>query len=228
MLFRSISNFNLSAGYNLTSKLKIEANLNYNKQYTPNYPDVGYGPNSIIYNIDIWAGADWDINDLKNYWMPGKVGIQQRSFEYYRYNNPWFMSKEWLRGHQKTDVYGYMALKYQITDWLKASFRTQITTWDLFRSEKFPFSAGVYGREQKLGDYREDRRNLFENNTDIMFNIDKKLGSDFTLSGLVGGNLRTYTFNSSYATTDYLNVPGVYNFSNSRNPVKVYNYNAPM
>ena len=30
----NISNFNLSAGYNLTSKLKIEANLNYNKQYT--------------------------------------------------------------------------------------------------------------------------------------------------------------------------------------------------
>lgn len=223
----NISNFNLSAGYNLTSKLRLESNLNYNKQYTDNFPDVGYGPNSMIYNIDIWAGADWDINDLKNYWMPGKVGIQQRSFEYYRYNNPWFMAKEWLRGHQKTDVYGFMALKYEINSWLKAMVRTQITSWDLFRSEKFPFSAGVYGREQKLGDYREDRRSLFENNTEVMLNMNKDLG-DFNISGLVGANLRTYTFNSSYATTDYLNVPGVYNFSNSKNPVKIYNYNAPM
>ena len=147
--------------------------------------------------------------------------------EYYRYNNPWFMAKEWLRGHQKTDVYGFMALKYEINSWLKAMVRTQITSWDLFRNEKFPFSAGVYGREQKLGDYREDRRSLFENNTEVMVNMNKDFG-DFNISGLVGANLRTYTFNSSYATTDYLNVPGVYNFSNSKNPVKIYNYNAPM
>ena len=154
----NISNFNISASYNITPKFKIESNLNYNKQYTDNYPDVNYGPNSMIYNIDIWAGADWDINDMKNYWQPGKVGVQQRSFEYYRYNNPWFLAKEWLRGHQKTDIYGFLAFKYTFNSWLKASLRTQITSWDLFRSEKFPFSAGTYGREQKLGDYREDKR----------------------------------------------------------------------
>jgi TonB-linked SusC/RagA family outer membrane protein len=224
----NISNFNITSGYNVSSKFRIESNLNYNKQYTDNFPDVNYGPNSMIYNIDIWAGADWDIDDLKNYWQPGKVGIQQRSFEYYRYNNPHFLANEWLRGHQKTDVYGYLTFKYTITDWLKASLRSQISTWDLVRNEKFPFSAGTYGREQKQGDYREDRRNLFENNTDFMLSLDKKFANNFSVSGLVGANLRTYSYNSSYATTDYLNVPGVYNFANSKNPVKVYNYTAPM
>jgi hypothetical protein len=183
----------------------------------------------MIYNIDIWGGADWDINDLRdNMWQPGKAGIQQRNFEYYRYNNPWILAREWQRGHYKTDIYGYVALKYAITSWLKASVRTQITSWDLFRSEKFPYSADVYGREQKQGDYREDRRSLFENNTDVLLTINKDLGANFNISGLIGANLRTYSFNSIYATTDYLNVPGVYNFGNSKNPVKVYNYNAPM
>jgi len=224
-----MNNFNITMGYNFTPKLRIESNLNYNHQYTPNFPDVQYGPNSMIYNIDIWGGADWDINDLKNnMWQPGKVGVQQRNYEYYRYNNPWILAREWQRGHYKTDIYGYIALKYTITNWLKASVRSQITSWDMLRTEKFPYSADVYGREQKQGDYREDRRNLFENNTDILFNINKDLGSNFNISGLVGANLRTYSFNSSYATTDYLNVPGVYNFANSKNPVKVYNYTAPM
>ena len=59
-------------------------------------------------------------------------------------------------------------------------------------------------------------------------NINKNITPDFNLSGLIGGNLRTYSYNSSYATTDYLNVPEVYNFGNSKNPVKVYNYEAPM
>ncbi len=32
----------------------------------------------------------------------------------------------------------------------------------LFRNEKMPFSAHPYGREEGRGDYREDRRSLFE------------------------------------------------------------------
>ncbi len=223
-----ITNFNVSTGYNFTPKLRFESNINYNRQYTDNVPDVNYGPNSIIYNIDVWAGSDWDINDLKNYWQPGKVGVQQRNFEYVRYNNPYFFAHEWLRGHHKTDVYGYVSLKYEFNDWLSAAVRTQITSWDVTRTEKFPFSASAYDRDQKQGDYREDKRNLFENNTDVLFNINKDITPDFKISGLVGGNLRTYVYNASYATTDYLNVPGVYNFGNSKNPVKLYNYEAPM
>ncbi|MBS1555107.1 MAG: SusC/RagA family TonB-linked outer membrane protein [Bacteroidetes bacterium] len=223
----NISNFNLSMGHNFSPKFRVESNLNYNKQYTNNFPDVNYGPNSMIYNIIIWGGADWDIDDLKNYWLPGQVGSQQRTYEYYRYNNPWFLAKEWTRGHKKTDVYGYLTFKYSINDWMKVSLRTQITSWDLFRDEKFPYGATVYGREQRKGDYREDRRTLFENNTDILLTIDKNIG-DFNINGLIGGNLRTYNFNSSYATTDYLVVPQVYNFGNSLNPVKVSNYAAPM
>ncbi|HEY9006312.1 MAG TPA: SusC/RagA family TonB-linked outer membrane protein [Ohtaekwangia sp.] len=224
----NIDNFNVSTGYNFSKRLRIESNINYNRQYTDNIPDVNYGPNSLIYNIDVWAGADWDINALKNYWQPGKEGVQQRNFEYIRYNNPWFVAHEWLRGHHKTDIYGYVALKYDLTDWLKASIRTQITSWDLTRTEKFPFSASAYGRDQKQGDYREDKRALFENNTDVLLNFNKDITPSFNVSGLVGGNLRTYNFNSSYITTDYLNVPGVYNFANSKNPVKAYNYTAPM
>ena len=224
----NINNFNISLGYNFTPQLRLESNLNYSRQYSDNIPDVNYGPNSMIYNIDVWSGADWDINSLKNYWQPGKVGVQQYNFEYVRYNNPWFQAYEWLRGHRKTDIYGYVSLKYKITDWLSAAMRTQLTSWDVLRTEKFPFSASAYNRDQKLGDYREDRRSLFENNTDLLLNINKNITPDFNISGLVGGNLRTYYYNSSYVTTDYLNVPNVYNFGNSKNPVKAYNYTAPM
>lgn len=224
----NIMNLNVSAGYKFSKKLRLETNINYSRQFTDNVPDVNYGPNSMIYNIDVWSGADWDINSIRNYWQPGKVGTQQYNFEYIRYNNPWLSSYEWLRGHHKTDVYGYIALKYQITDWLDASVRTQVTNWNTVRTEKFPFSTSAYGRDQKLGDYREDRRNLFENNTDVMLTVNKDITPDFNLSGLVGGNLRTYSYNSSYVTTDYLNVPNVYNFGNSKNPVKAYNYTAPM
>jgi TonB-linked SusC/RagA family outer membrane protein len=224
----SSNNFNIAGGIDLSKKIRLETNINYNYQYTDNIPDVEYGPNSLIYNITTWGGADWSIDDMKKYWQDGKEGVQQIYADYTRYNNPWFMAKEWLRGHRKSDVYGYMALKWQVAEGLELMGRTQINSYDLFRNEKFPYSATTYGREQAKGDYREDKRSLFENNTDIMATLTKSLSTDFELKASLGGNLRTFAYRSSYTTTDYLNVPGWYNFANSLNPVKTFSFYAPM
>ena len=224
----NITNFSLSAGYNISKKLRIDANLAYSKQYTPNVPDVNYGPNSIIYNIIAWGGADWNIDDMRNYWQPGKEGVQSIYAEYQRYHNPYFMSYEWLRGHYKNDLTGYASVNYKFNNYLNLQARTAVTSYDLFRSEKLPFSAHPYGREAGLGDYREDKRSLFENNTDVLLSYDRYVVPKLSLHATVGGNLRTYDFRSSFATTDYLNVPGWYNLSNSKNPVKAYSFYAPM
>lgn len=224
----NISNFNVTADYKFSNKLKFESNLQYNRQYTPNIPDVNYGPNSIIYNIVYWAGADWNVADMRNYWQPGKEGIQQIYAEYQRYNNPYFMSYEWLRGHYKNDVVGQAALRYQVADGLEVLGRTQVTTWDMVRTEKFPYSAGTYGRDERRGDYREDRRSLFENNTELLLTYDKDLFTGFNAKVTAGTSMRTFQYRSIYGTTDYLNVPGLYNFSNSANPVKISNFGSEM
>jgi TonB-linked SusC/RagA family outer membrane protein len=224
----NIANFNLSGGYNASKKLRFDANIAYSRQSTPNVPDVNYGPNSIIYNIITWGGADWDIDDMRDYWQPGKEGVQSIYAEYQRYHNPYFMAYEWLRGHYKNDITGYTSMTYKFTDNLNIILRTAVSTYDLFRSEKLPYSAHPYGREAGLGDYREDKRNLFENNTDALLTYDKYVIPKLSIHASAGANIRTYNFRSSYATTDYLNVPGWYNLSNSKNPVKSYSYYAPM
>jgi TonB-linked SusC/RagA family outer membrane protein len=223
----NISNFNTSLGYQFTDKLRFESNINFNRQYTPNIPDVNYGPNSLIYNMIIWGGADWNVDDMKQLWQPGKEGVQQIYAEYQRYNNPWFTVKEWLRGHYKNDIYGYTSLKYDFNKAFNIQARTQITTYDLLRTEKMPYSATSYGREEARGDYREDKRGLFENNSDILLNFNKSF-NQIGVRASVGGSLRNFRYGSSYASTDYLNVPGVYNFANSRNPVRIFNYDALM
>jgi len=223
-----MTNFNLSGGYNISKKLRIDANMAYSRQFTPNVPDVNYGPNSIIYNIIAWGGADWDIDDMRNYWQPGKEGVQSIYAEYQRYHNPYFMSYEWLRGHEKSDLTGYASMTYKFNNYLNFKARTAVTTYDLFRSEKLPFSAHPYGREAGEGDYREDKRSLFENNTDVLLSYDRYVVPKLSLHATAGGNIRSYSFRSSYATTDYMNVPDWYNLSNSKNPVKSYSYYAPM
>lgn len=221
--------FNISNTVRFNDRLRLDANINYNRQSTPNINDVNYGPNSLIYNMTIWGGADWDVmaDDIRGIWQPGKEGVQSVYAEYQRYHNPWFVAEKWLRGHYKNDIYGYASMNYELSKSLTAMVRTSMTTYDLLRTEKMPFSAHPYGREEGRGDYREDRRAMFESNNEFMVNYDK----DFNKTNVhvsVGGNRRDFEYTSSFTTTDYLNVPEVYNFNNSANPVKAYNFGSEM
>jgi TonB-linked SusC/RagA family outer membrane protein len=222
-------NFNVSNTVRFSKKFRMDATLNYNRQATDNVPDVVYGPNSVIYNVIIWTGADWDVDaeDIRGIWKPGKEGVESVFAEYQRYHNPWFTSYHWLRGHYKNDTYGYTALTYDFSDKFNVLARTSITTYDLFRNEKMPFSAHPYGREENRGDYREDRRSMFENNTEFLANYKDQLGA-LSLDAKFGGNIRTFAYNSNFTSTNYLLVPGVYNFANSANPVLAYNFDARM
>ena len=226
----NITDFNMYGSFNPTKRLKIEANMNYNRQYTPNFPDVDYGPNSLLYNVGIWTGADWDVEspDIKAIWKQGKTGTESVFAEYQRYHNPWFMVKEWTRAHYKNDIYAYLSANFKINNNLNATARTQITTYNLLRTEKMPFSAHPYGREQALGDYREDHRNLFENNTELQLNYNYTIKNFLNLSGLAGGNIRSFAYNSNFTSTDYLNVPNVYSFSNSLNAVQANSFSSDM
>lgn len=213
------TNFNISAGYDFSKKIKVTADMNYSRQSSSNIPDVNYGPNSMIYNIIIWAGSDWSINDMKNYWQPGKIGTQQIYAEYQRYNNPYFMVNEWLRPHSKNDLYGYISLNYKFAKDFEFTYRPSISTYNIFRQEKMPVSAGSYGRNERLGDYREDTRSFFDANNEVQLKYNSKFLRDFlSLDGLLGGNVRNARYKGTNASTDYLSIPGLYNLSNSLRP----------
>lgn len=221
-------NMNVLGSYDITNKFRVEANINYNRQFTPNIPDVVYGPNSIIYNIDIWTGADWNVLDpnIVNYWQPGKEGIQSNFAEYKRYHNPYFMSYEWLRGHYKNDLYSWAAFTYRFNPNIDVMLRSNITTYNLLRNEKEPFSAHPYGDEHNHGNYREDRRDLWENNTDLLvrYNKENVANTGLSISAFAGGTVRNMKFTSSFTSTDQLIIPEVYTFANTLKPIRSYSF----
>ncbi|GGB00035.1 SusC/RagA family TonB-linked outer membrane protein [Puia dinghuensis] len=225
-----IANFNMYGSYKPNDRLTLNASLNFNRAYTPNIPDVLYGPGSLIYDLSIWTGAEWNVTspDIEGIWQPGQTNIRSVFPEHVHYHNPWMMVESWLRGHYKTDINGYVSANYKFNSHLNVTGRTQVTTYSLFRSEKMPFSAHPYNRAQEKGDYREDHRELWENNTDIQLNYNYRVHNFFTFSGLAGGSLRAFTYNSSFTSTDYLSVPGIFSFSNSLNPVQSSNFHSDM
>jgi TonB-linked SusC/RagA family outer membrane protein len=223
------ANLTTSLVHRFNNNWSVTSYFNYSRQFTPNVPDVDYGPNSEIYNIIIWGGADWAMKDMRNYWQPGYVGVEQKYEEYYRYNNPYFMAYEWLRGHYQNNEYGYVQLNYKVNQQLDFQFRPSMTTYDMQNTEKMPYSAGVYDRPLRQGDYREDKRSQFESNWDLQARFHQNnIANALDLSAVAGATVRTFSFNSSYETTNYLTVPGIYNFNNSLNPLQGTSYDASM
>ena len=63
-------------------------------------------------------------------------------------------------------------------------------------------------------------------NTDLMLTFDKSVTPALDMTASVGGNIRSFSYNSNFASTDYLNVPGWYNLNNSLYTRQVFNFNS--
>lgn len=211
------SNINFSGGVNAGKNLRFEGAINYNKQYTPNYPSLGYGPGSMIYLITVWGGVDYDINDLRNYWQPGKENVQQYNREYTIYNNPWLIANEALHSYNKDDIYGHVQMLYTISPKLNFKLRTNVSTWNRRQTWKYPISADFYEPYRRVGGYSESYDYFWENNTEGGLTYKDKFFKDFSLTGSLMANLRTVKVSSlSGSTKGGLITPGVYDLSNTK------------
>jgi TonB-linked SusC/RagA family outer membrane protein len=212
---------NMSGGIQFSKKLRFDANINYNKIDSPNFPSVGYGRNSPIYSMILWAGANVDVRDLRNYWAPGLEGLQQRNFDIgpgydngsFDYNNPYFILYENLHGYHKNTAYGSASLKYDVTNELNITLRTGVNMNQLMEDYRTAYST-AYNRN---GNYSQSYKNDFQILTDLIIKYDKKLGI-FDVGAMLGFNARQYNDASHYAETDGLAVPGIYTLSNSMKP----------
>ncbi|MBB6107514.1 SusC/RagA family TonB-linked outer membrane protein [Mucilaginibacter lappiensis] len=222
----NITNFSVNGTINVSKKVRFESSINYDRQISPNYPVAGYGPTSPVYLMTVWGSADYDVRDLRNYWQPGKVGIQQYSREYTIYNNPWFVAYENLQIYKKDDLYGHVQMDYDITDKLKFNLRTDVSTWSKNYAVNIPVSGNFYqyGNYNQIGGYINQNSKFWENNTQASLSYADKFRS-FGYKTSVFANIRTVNVQETDASTNGgLLVPGVYTLSNSVLPSVPQNY----
>ncbi|MFZ6011485.1 MAG: SusC/RagA family TonB-linked outer membrane protein [Bacteroidota bacterium] len=213
------TSFGVSGGFKLAKNLKADASLTYNRQYTDNFPEVGYGPPNYLYNLVLWTGPDVDIRDLKNYWVKGREGTQQRHYNQSWYNNPYFQAYEYLQGYYKDNVFGQFKMDYTVAPGLDLTLRTGINQYALNRSWKEPKSYIAYDYVSK-GNYYLTTGNELNLNSDFIARYTKEFSENFTLHASVGGANRWRTYRGQSQNTDGLVVPEFYNLSNSIKPLK--------
>jgi TonB-linked SusC/RagA family outer membrane protein len=215
----------LAGKLKLNSKLDAEATLSYNRQYSPNYPNSDYSPDNYLYNIVLWMGPDVAIQDLRNYWKPGREGLEQVTYNYSWYNNPWFLAYEKERAYTNDVIVSQGNIKYSFNNDLKLVVRGGITTNFANSESRIPYSYINYGTDAApYGNYSVNRNNRMRFVSDALLTYDKKIAQDFTITASVGASTRLDQYNKLESkTTGGLSVPEWYNLDNSRDPVRSTN-----
>jgi TonB-linked SusC/RagA family outer membrane protein len=207
----------ISANYKLSPKLSVDAIMNYNRQFSPNYPRRVYSPVNQMYTIILWMGADVDINEMKNYWQPGKEGVQQRNWNYSWYNNPWFMAREHTQSWEQDKTYGNVSLNLDVLPGLQLKLRQGLTITSKQQELNTPKSL-IYYSDDTRGNFQLTQENILDANTDLMGAYTRRWGK-FGLNANAGINTYYYRYRQLFSRTDGLNVPGLYNLANSTRPV---------
>lgn len=206
----------LSGGYNLSPKLSVNAFMSYVKGESGNRPSISYGTESIMYLFNCWLPPSVAMEPMKNYWMPGLEGVRQSGWNYNYHDNPYFTVFENTNGQLYDRIIGNASLKYDFTNWLSLQARTAID----YTNEKREYRRAFSSQRFPFGQYRDARIVSEERNSDFLFTANKEINQDWVVSGTLGGNRLDQKSDFLETNAGQLNIPGIYNLTNSRIPLQ--------
>lgn len=206
-------------GFNPTDKLKFNASLSYVNSQSDNRPSNGYGSENANYSLVAWGPRSLNIDNLRNYWQPGLEGVQQYSYNYTFFDNPFFILNENRNSFNRDRVFGNIAATYAISPQLTATIRSGMDYSSELRQLRRAFSSNRF----RNGGYAEHDVFFREINTDFILNY-KKTFSDFKLDVSVGGNRLDQTAATSQSQTTSLAQPGIFRLSNAASPIEAFQF----
>lgn len=207
-LFRNSLSLNTSVKVN--QKVRVSSNLDFSRNNSNNRPAGNRGTNPLQWAYGV--SPHTDIRDLKDYWLPGQEGLQQRSQYKGVFNNPYFLANEVKNSFVRDRVFGNVKAEWQITPELSVFGRYSLDTYQEKRQTQI---ANSYTAEPN-GAYGLTNIATFESNTDFLATYHKTLKS-FAFSISAGANDRNQngsTVANSSTNGTGLIVPGVFTIQN--------------
>ncbi len=209
--------FSVSGGYNFTPKFSARTFVSYIKSESGNRPSISYGTENIMYLFNCWFPRSVKLSDMKRLWQSGLEEQKQFSWNYNYHDNPYLTVYENTNSQYVDRIIGNVSLKYDFTNWLSLQLRTA-TDWG---NEKREYRRAFSTQRFPFGQYRETKIITEERNSDFLFTANKELSTDFSFSGTLGGNQSRQLSSFDEENAGQLNLPDIYNLTNSRIPLEV-------
>ena len=205
-----------------TDRLRVDAHLNYVNSRSDNRPAAGYGSENIGYSLVAWYPRSANTNSLRDYWQPGLEGLQQYSFNYTFFDNPFFTLLENRNSFQRDRLYGNVSASLDVLPTLSVTLRSGMDYSNENREFRRHFSSNRF----QQGGYAVNDVRYREINSDALIDFHPEAVGEFTFNLIAGANRLTQEAANLQAQTLNLAQPGVFRLSNAANPVEVFDRTA--
>ncbi|RAJ05446.1 TonB-linked SusC/RagA family outer membrane protein [Chitinophaga skermanii] len=200
-------NLTFSGTYHMNKSIHVSTNLAYTNNRSKNRPSA-YTESVTMQVYKLTPNVD--INALRNYWVPGKEGLQQYN-PYSTDDNPYLIAYEETNSYTRNRITGNVQLTFDLRKDLSLMLRTGLDYYALQEDQRRPFSA----KRNPKGAYVLENDHFKEQNSDFLLTYKPALENKFKVSVAVGGNRMDQQSQSNQQSTASLTLPGVYNLSNA-------------
>jgi TonB-linked SusC/RagA family outer membrane protein len=199
---------NIRVTANLTSRLSIDAKVNYINQQGTNRPqNNSYSENPVTALNLLPRFASMEL--LSNYKKEDGTMARITGAK-----NPYWIINELTGNDSRDRIIGYVSAKYKFTNWLSLQARTGT---DFYIDKRFERKGQFTDGDN--GSVSNNQFLVKETNSDVLLTANGKLSDKFTGSFSVGANhlKRHQEVTGNYGSN--LNVPGLYYIGNTQNVV---------
>jgi TonB-linked SusC/RagA family outer membrane protein len=213
---------NLGFNYNVIPKLNVSGAINYSFEDNLNPPQIAqqdFTPTTVIFTLA--NSMPFDVLEANKYDAAGNEFVWSR---FRNRTNPYFTMSDKFEKIKRDRIFGNLALKYNLTDWLYVQGRIGQDYWS--RNQVYNFPTGSAPQPPAPAGFVngwvvQESRTFRELNKDFLIGANRTFGK-FGVDATVGGNqLYRFLDNNSVYAQDFV-VRGLYNPQNAR--VKDPNY----
>jgi TonB-linked SusC/RagA family outer membrane protein len=211
---RSLKQVSASASFDVSDKLEVYTNINYQYRTTLNDPTGGYG--SVASNFNQWFQRQLDMDRLRDsYFQGGKFytwNIRSTTNTNPLYwDSPYFETNQNIKNQTKNAVYGNVGINYKINDniTLNTEIRRTVNTYK--RDARVAFG----GLNQTS--FEERDQTISSTEFFAMATYNKDLTDNLDLTASVGTELRQWQERYIEGeSSGGLTIPGVYTVASSK------------
>lgn len=203
-----------SVNHKMTEKLTVAAKVNYTNKTADNLPTTGYNNQTIMYFIR-GLTPNMNIDWFKDYWVPGREGIEQTRPFSSLLDNPYMQSYEMLNTSNRNGLVGNVQATYNFTKELSLMIRSAIDYYSEQRTQRRPMGS------QKFVDGMFRTQNIFaqEINSDFLLRYNKKVADRLNVVVTGGGSRLNNRYQKDEVRADRLLYPGIYSLANTKIPL---------
>ena len=153
--------------------------------------------------------ADFNLADYKN-----PDGSQKQYFA--TYDNPYWSTENNPYTEQNNRITGNAYADIKLNDIFTVSWKTGL---DNYSTEGLQvYAVGSFGDDNTttLGEIKRTNVNFRNLYSDLLLKFNTKLGEDFAVSGMLGGNYNYSQYATNFGRGRDLSMPGYYNFASAK------------